>query len=108
MVFGICTFGILYFITCMYLLTGKNLSIDIILGFGGGGLGFLSVLIKLSWPLAVVTETFEYDVLRALNNPFILNRAQKYIGQQLLSHLNGLQWGFRFCGTTITAKFVSK
>merc|ERR1712187_285650 len=57
-------------------------------------------------PVAAVAETFEYDVLRALNNPLVVNRAQRHFGQQLLSHLRTLDWGFRFGGTVINAKLV--
>merc|ERR1712039_546939 len=65
-----------------------------------------SVVCNLMWPLAMVTETFEYDVLRALNNPLILRNAQRFFGQQLLPHLTTLEWGFRVCGNTITSKSV--
>merc|ERR1711953_1458107 len=60
----------------------------------------------LVFPVAAVAETFEYDVLRALNNPLVCNRAQRHFGQQLLAHLRTLDWGFRFGGTVINAKLV--
>lgn len=58
------------------------------------------------WPLAEVAETFEYDVLRYLNNPLVLSRAQKYFGQQLLPHLHCLDWGFRFAGSIVNTRSV--
>jgi len=61
----------------------------------------------MGFPLASVAETFEYDVLLALNHPVVLNKAQRYFGQQLLSHLHTLEWGFRFGGTVISTKFVT-
>merc|ERR1712039_136456 len=63
-------------------------------------------IVQATWPLAMVAETFDYDVLRALNNPLILHEAQRVFGQQVLSHLVALDWGLRFCGTTITTRFV--
>merc|ERR1719198_1415924 len=57
-------------------------------------------------PIAYVSEAFEYDVLRALNRPLIVHRAQAFFGQQLLPHLQLLQWGFRAGGSTITTKAV--
>merc|ERR1711879_310579 len=57
--------------------------------------------------MAFVAETFEYDVLRALNTPFLLKQAQMYFGQQLLPHLNILEWGFRFGGSVLSARNVT-
>merc|ERR1712238_214277 len=59
------------------------------------------------WPLAAVAETFEYDVLKWLNNVSVLRDAQKYIGQQTLPHLHALDWGFRFGGSVINSRTVS-
>jgi len=61
------------------------------------------ILIALSF----VAETFEYDVLRALNTPFLLKQAQMYFGQQLLPHLHVLEWGFRFGGSVLSARYVT-
>jgi len=47
-------------------------------------LSMLVTMVFLISPIAQVAETFEYDVLRALNKPLIVNRAQQYLGQQLL------------------------
>merc|ERR1711879_247066 len=57
-------------------------------------------------PLAFVAETFQYDVLRALNTPLILNRAQKFFGQQFLNHLHTLDWGLRFGGQVLNTRIV--
>jgi hypothetical protein len=62
----------------------------------------------LIFPIAQVAETFEYDVLRALNKPSIVHHAQRYFGQQLLSHLHTLNWGFRVGGTMINASLVMR
>ena len=64
-------------------------------------------LCAIVWSLASVSETFEYDVLLVLNNPMALSRAQRYIGQQMLPHLQHLNWGFRFCGSVINTRAVS-
>merc|ERR1712087_360349 len=57
-------------------------------------------------PLASVSETFEYDVLRWLNNVSVLHHARKYIGDQTLPHLQALDWGFRFAGSVISSRTV--
>merc|ERR1712054_344932 len=57
--------------------------------------------------LASVAETFEYDVLLVLNNPVVLSRAQRHIGQQMLPHLGHLNWGFRFCGSVVNSRAVT-
>merc|ERR1712039_303596 len=64
------------------------------------------VMCALTFPLALVSETFEYDVIRALNTPTILKRAQKHFGQQVLHHLTKLDWGFRFGGAVINTKII--
>merc|ERR1712060_893681 len=74
-------------------------------------LGFLTVLLFLcalclTYPLALVAETVEYDVIRALNTPAILRQAQKHLGQQMLPHLTNLEWGFRFGGAVINTRIV--
>lgn len=61
----------------------------------------------LGYPLSMVSEVFEFDVLRTLNRPLLLFRAQRFFGQQLLKHLSLLEWGYRFGGTLITPRFVS-
>merc|ERR1711988_2070439 len=60
----------------------------------------------LTYPLALVAETIEYDVLRALNTPTILRQTQKHIGQQLVPHLTNLEWGFRIGGSVINTRIV--
>ena len=45
-------------------------------------------------PSASVSEVFEYDVLRYLNNPVLLSQARRHIGDQILPHLQNL--GVRF------------
>jgi hypothetical protein len=67
-----------------------------------------TIIVVLLAPLAAVSETFEYDVLKALNNPSILKGAQKYFGQQLLAHLNSLDWGFRVGGVVIGQRFLAQ
>lgn len=57
-------------------------------------------------PLAQVAEVFEYDVLRALNTPLVVQRAQRHFGHQLLPHLHTLEWGFRLGGTVINMRMV--
>merc|ERR1712187_82551 len=64
------------------------------------------IVMVLGFPLAQVAETFEYDVLRGLNNPATLNKAQKHFGQQLLPHLTTLEWGFRIGGVVIKMKLL--
>jgi hypothetical protein len=63
-------------------------------------------VLVLSAPLAAVAETFEYNVLEALNNPSVLKHAQQHFGQQLLPHLRTLNWGFRVGGMVINNKMV--
>merc|ERR1712217_939873 len=58
------------------------------------------------FPLAGVAETFEYDVLRWLNNVAVLHHARKYIGDQILPHLQALDWGFRFAGSVISSRTI--
>merc|ERR1712008_173002 len=60
----------------------------------------------LGLPMARVSETFEYDVLRALNTPIVLKHAQRHLGQQLLPHLRSLGWGFRVGGSVIGLRFA--
>merc|ERR1719291_355634 len=67
-----------------------------------------ALIVILLSQMAAVAETFHYDVLRALNNPSMLKEAQKYFGQQLLSHLNTLEWGFRVGGIVICPRLVSQ
>jgi len=67
----------------------------------------LGVMLALGAPLASVAETFEYDVLRALNNPLVLCHARRHIGDQMLPHLQFLEWGFRFSGAVITSRRIS-
>jgi len=73
----------------------------------GKGLSFLTALLLLVFPMAQVSETFHYDVLRALNNPLIIKQAQRHLGEQLLSHLQSLDWGFRVGGTVLSKRQVT-
>merc|ERR1712217_257588 len=66
----------------------------------------LALALSLATPLAATAETFDFDVLRALNNPLVMQKAQKHFGQQLLNHIILLEWGFRLGGTVITVKMV--
>ena len=43
----------------------------------------------LGFPLANVAETFEHDVVRAPNNPGVVQRAETHFGQQQLAHPRG-------------------
>ena len=63
-------------------------------------------MVVLATPVAHVAEVFEYDVLRALNTPLVVKRAQAHFGQQLLAHLHTLDWGFRINGTVIHMRLV--
>merc|ERR1712107_265997 len=65
-----------------------------------------SGIVVIGVPTAAVSETFENDVLRALNDPLVMNRAQRYFGQQMLAHLHTLDWGLRFGGTVINVRLM--
>merc|ERR1712039_55041 len=69
-------------------------------------IGFACIICVAGLPLAAVAETFEYDVLRYLNNPLTLRAARRQIGDQLLPHLTSLDWGFRFAGKVINSKQI--
>jgi len=88
----------------VYVLTGSD---DTNRWLGSLVWGSALIIIMLA-PMAAVAETFEYDVLRALNNPSMLKGAQKYLGQQLLPHLTTLEWGFRVGGIVINPRLVSQ
>jgi len=66
----------------------------------------VSLLLLCGAPVATVAEVFEYDVLHALNNPLVVKNAQRHFGQQLLSHLHTLGWGFRFGQTVIDLRII--
>merc|ERR1712217_778068 len=66
----------------------------------------LALALSLATPLAATAETFDFDVPRNLNNPLVMQKAQKHFGQQLLNHIITLEWGFRFGGTVITVQMV--
>merc|ERR1711933_575464 len=80
--------------------TGQLLSLVALSIFG------LAMSVSAIAMFATVAETFDYDVLRALNRPVALQVAQRYFGQQLLAHLHTLDWGFRAGGTVITMKIA--
>ena len=61
----------------------------------------------LGFPLAKVPETFEHDVVRELNSPVVVQRAQKHFGQLLLAHLRTLKGGFRMGGTATNVRVFS-
>lgn len=72
-------------------------------------LTFLSVVIVyILYCLAMVADTYEHDVLVALNTPVVLSRVQRHFGQQFLPHLRTLNWGFRCGGTVICPELVGK
>jgi len=96
----------LFLMCCMHLLSYHKSSVLDVGPVALGGVMFLSVGWSALYPLAFVAETFEYDVLRYLNNPVLIQNAQRYFGQQMLSHLHTLQWGFRCGGTLITTRIV--
>merc|ERR1712232_128682 len=93
-----CNFMMVHvLLCCMYLLrvsatdrTTTELSATIMVG-----IVYCVVAICFLLPLAFVSETFQYDVVKALNTPLTLNRAQQFFGQQFLAHLHTLDWGFR-------------
>merc|ERR1712062_351601 len=61
----------------------------------------------IALPLSSVAESFEYDMRRSLNNPLLLNRSRRFIGDQMLTYLGSLDWGFRFGGNTINARMTT-
>merc|ERR1712194_765772 len=63
---------------CMSLLTAYGL--PKLLAFGLIASLGLAMLFCMAAPLASVAETFEYDVVRALNNPLLLTNARRYFG----------------------------
>merc|ERR1712228_828459 len=100
----ILLFGIVALVACSRLLLSDTSS------FTSGWIMILVttslLVLVLSGPLAAVAETFEYDVLRALNNPSVIKHSQQHFGQQLLAHLRTLDWGFRFGGAVINNRMV--
>merc|ERR1712007_302660 len=77
------------------------------LGLASATLLFTSgLIVAMGLPLAQVAEVFEYDVLHALNNPLVLRNARRHLGDQLLSHLHTLGWGFRAGQTVINLRLV--
>merc|ERR1711920_1172133 len=105
-VLEILLFGTWALVACARLLLSETSSSS------GGWIAILvltsSLVLVLSAPLAAVAETFEYAVLRALNNPSVLHLAQQHFGEQLLDHLRALDWGFRVGGTVINNKMVAQ
>merc|ERR1712039_484480 len=107
--------AVLLFIVCLcfaalvivtYLMSGKNQTMNSVV-WASATLVFVATLIQsMGLPLAQVAEVFEYDVLHALNNPLVVKNAQQYFGQQLLSHLHTLGWGFRFGQTVINLRLI--
>eukprot|EP00929_Paragymnodinium_shiwhaense_P103774 TRINITY_DN6752_c0_g2_i1.p1 TRINITY_DN6752_c0_g2~~TRINITY_DN6752_c0_g2_i1.p1 ORF type:complete len:626 (-),score=76.78 TRINITY_DN6752_c0_g2_i1:337-2214(-) len=59
-------------------------------------------------PFAQVAEAYEHDVFRRLNLTEYCNKSQAYFGQQFLTHLRSLDWGFRVGGVTINMHFFSR
>merc|ERR1740121_1037045 len=99
-----CCLNVLVIVT--YLISGDSKSTDELM-WAIIGLVFVATLIQsMGLPLAQVAEVFEYDVLHALNNPLVVKNAQQYFGQQLLSHLHTLGWGFRFGQTVINLRLI--
>merc|ERR1712218_265159 len=62
------------------------------------------ILFWIARPLCLVAETFEVEVLRALNDPVLLKGSQQHFGQQLLAHLRTLDWGFRIGGAVFKTR----
>jgi hypothetical protein len=60
----------------------------------------------LVMPMANVAETFQWDVIKVLNTPLMVQRSQKYFGQQFLEHITTVDWGFRRWGRVISPKLV--
>merc|ERR1711920_1216962 len=58
-------------------------------------------------PLASVARAYEYDLLHALNTPEVLARADQHLGENMLPHLQALEWGFRFGQTVINMKVIT-
>lgn len=104
---NIGTFGVVIAVLVSHLLSG-NVDQSIVLLNVWLLLGSLLAIYGNAFPLASVAETFDYDVLRALNNPIVLHHAQKYFGQQFLAHLHTLHWGFRIGGVVINKDGVAK
>merc|ERR1711920_1220118 len=90
----------------MSLLTSTSLPPQIIARSSLALIFLTVVIVSLAAPLARVAETFEYEVYRALNNPVVMRESQRHFGQQFLTHLRTLDWGFRFGGTVISVKIV--
>jgi len=63
-------------------------------------------MVLLGFPMARVSEIFDYDVLKMLNKPLVLKHAQQHLGHQLLPHLHSLDWGFRVGGTVLIKRLV--
>merc|ERR1712032_317957 len=61
----------------------------------------------LLYQLAILAETFDYDVVRTLNTPRVLQHAKRHFGDLFLVHVESLQWGFRSCGKVITMSFAT-
>merc|ERR1712228_276107 len=81
----------------------------------GGGIGWLGMLVICSAlivvllaPMAAVAGTFEHDAVNVLNTPSTLKSAQKYFGQQLLSHFKELKFGFKIKGITLRPRLLSQ
>merc|ERR1712008_354225 len=95
---------------CVFLMlqivAGRSSGMDALWCFAAAAM-YLTLVVLLGMPLARVAEVFEYDVLRALNTPLVINHSQKHLGQQLLSHLSTLGWGFRIGGTVVNMRLVS-
>jgi hypothetical protein len=97
---------ILILVIVTYLMSGKDQSMGSVILASAFLVFTAGLIIAMGLPLAQVAEVFEYDVLHALNNPLVVQNAQRYFGQQLLSHLHTLGWGFRFGQTVINLRLV--
>merc|ERR1711879_671623 len=76
--------GISFSVTATALIFGRSSSVEEVMSYSYGMVISLGVCGFAGWPLASVAETFEYDVLRWLNNVSVLNHAMKRLGPQTL------------------------
>eukprot|EP00931_Biecheleriopsis_adriatica_P037071 TRINITY_DN21281_c0_g1_i1.p1 TRINITY_DN21281_c0_g1~~TRINITY_DN21281_c0_g1_i1.p1 ORF type:complete len:132 (+),score=18.88 TRINITY_DN21281_c0_g1_i1:23-397(+) len=94
-------------VVCLtYLFGAKDISLPLLLRLVTVVALSFGVVCGFGIPIAQVAEVFDYDVLRSLNNPVVIKKAQRHFGQQLLPHLHTLEWGFRVGQTVINMKVV--
>lgn len=69
-------------------------------------IALLAVVVFTLQPMAAVAEAFEHEVLRELNTPRVLHGAFPLLGNQLLPHIQLLDWGLRFGDRVINKQGV--